>query len=128
VKAEFVAAAVAEQAYTGGPVEICAVLNRLPSELLTGPDDRVVDTVDALMDQLYRHGELSCPGHRWLSGPPPASIRGHLVHLHASGNINRNAANGVWSWVRLTSYFYIPAGRWTRTSSTPTIAPGATSR
>jgi hypothetical protein len=56
VKAEFIAAAVAEQEYTGGSVEICAVLNRLPSGFLSGPDDQVIDAVDVLMDDLYRHG------------------------------------------------------------------------
>jgi hypothetical protein len=109
VKVEFVTAVVAEQEYTGGPVEICAVLNRMPRELLSGPDNRVIDEVDALMDELYRQRELTCPGHRWLSGPPPASIRDHLVHLHARGNIKRNAASGEWNWVDLTSYFAMPA-------------------
>jgi hypothetical protein len=85
VEAEFLAAAAAEQVHTGGPVEICAVLNRLPRGLLSGPDDRVIDAVDALMDELYRRRELTCPGHRWSSGPPPTSIREHLVRLHAPG-------------------------------------------
>lgn len=102
MKAEFIAATVAEQEYTGGPVEICAVLNRLPPELLNGPDDQVIDEVDALMDDLYRQGELVCPGHRWLSGPPPSSIRDHLVRLHARGNVHRDAATGEWRWVELT--------------------------
>jgi predicted HAD superfamily Cof-like phosphohydrolase len=62
VKAEFIAAAVAEQEYTGGSVEICAVLNRLPDGFLSGTDDQLIDAVDALMDDLYRQGELVCQG------------------------------------------------------------------
>jgi hypothetical protein len=108
VKAEFIAATVAEQEYTGGPVEICAVLNRLPRGLLSGPDDQVIDEVDALIDDLYRQGELVCPGHRWLSGPPPTSIRDHLVRLHAHGNVQRDAATGEWTWVDFTSFFFMP--------------------
>ena len=111
MEAEFIAATVAEQEYTGGPVEICAVLNRLPRGLLSGPDDQVVDEVGALMDDLYRRGELACPGHRWLSGPPPTSIRDHLVGLHARGNVRRDAATGEWTWVDLTSYFSMPGRR-----------------
>jgi hypothetical protein len=111
VKAEFVAATVAEQAYTGGAVEICAVLNRLSPGLLSGPDDRVIDEVDALMDELYRDNELFCPGHRWLSGPRPVSIRGHLVNLHTGGKVGRDAVTGEWRWFEVTSYFYLPAGR-----------------
>jgi hypothetical protein len=111
VKAEFIAATVAEQEYTGGPVEICAVLNRLPPELLNGPDNQVIDEVDALMDDLYWQGELACPGHRWLSGPPPSSIRDHLVRLHARGNVHRDGATGEWRWVDLTSFFVKPGRR-----------------
>lgn len=111
MKTEFIAATVAEQEYTGGPVEICAVLNRLPHGLLSGPDDQVIDEVDALMDNLYRQGELVCPGHRWLSGPPPTSIRDHLVRLYARGNVHRDTATGEWRWVDLTSFFFMPGRR-----------------
>jgi hypothetical protein len=111
MKAEFIAATVAEQEFTGGPVEICAVLNRLPRELMSGPSDQVVDEVDAVMDDLYRQGELVCPGHRWLSGPPPTSIRHHLVSLHGHGSVQRDAATGQWWWVDLTSYFSMPGRR-----------------
>ena len=107
---EFIAAAAAEQA-SGSIAEISAVLNRLPAELLRGPDDRVIDTVDALMDELYRQDRLVLPGHRWLSGPPPPSIREHLVRLHADGNLLRDAATGMWTWSRFTSYFTVPEGR-----------------
>lgn len=107
---EFIAVAAAEQA-SGAVAEVSAVLNRLPGELLRGPDDRVVDAVDALMDELYRQGRLHCPGHRWLSGPPPQSIRGHLVRLHADGNLLRDAATGRWTWSRFASYFTVPEGR-----------------
>jgi hypothetical protein len=103
---EFIAAAVAEQA-SGAVAEISAVLNRLPREVLDGPDGRVVDAVDALMDELYRHGRLHCPGHRWLSGPPPPSIREHLVRLHVGGNLFRDTATGTWTWSRFTSYFTV---------------------
>ncbi|MER5915792.1 hypothetical protein ABT124_36610 [Streptomyces sp. NPDC001982] len=108
MRAAFIAAAVAEQKHTGGPVEICAVLNRLPRGLLSGSDMQVIDEVDALMDDLYQQGKLTCPGHRWLSGPPPASIRGHLVHLHEHGKIRRDALSGEWNWGDLTSYFAMP--------------------
>jgi len=104
---EFLAATVTEQAHTGGPAEICAVLNRLPRGLLDGPDDRVIDRVDGLMDELYRQGRLVCPGHRWLSEPPD-SIRHHLVRLHASGQVGRDAATGAWTWVDRTSFFVVP--------------------
>jgi hypothetical protein len=71
----------------------------------------VIDEVDALMDDLYRQGELVCPGHRWLSGPPPTSIRNHLVHLHGRGSVYRDVATGEWRWVDLTSYFSMPGRR-----------------
>jgi hypothetical protein len=108
VRDEFVAAALAEQASTR-IAEITAVLNRLPPELLRGPDERVVDAVDALMDELYRHGRLVCPGHRWLSGPP-STIRAHLVRLHAAGHLFRDAATGVWGWSECTSFFKVTGG------------------
>ncbi|WP_128376476.1 hypothetical protein [Streptomyces cavernae] len=108
MRAAFIAATVAEQEHTGGVVEICAVLNRLPPRLLRGSDKQVIDEVDALMDDLYQQGELTCPGHRWLSGPPPASIRGHLVRLHEHGKIYRDAASRDWKWDDLTSYFAMP--------------------
>lgn len=111
VRAEFIAAVVAEQDHTGGLAEICAVLNRLPRELLTGPDHQVIDEVDALMDDLYRDGELVCPGHRWLSGPRPVSIRGCLVRLHADGNVGHDVATAAWWWAELTSFFSMPAKR-----------------
>ena len=94
MKAESVAAAVAEQEYIGGSVEICAVLNGLPRALLGGPAGQVIDEVDALMDDLYRQGELVCPAHRWLSGPRPTSIRDPVVRLHARGNVDRDSATG----------------------------------
>ncbi|MFC7533174.1 hypothetical protein [Actinoplanes sp. GCM10030250] len=110
MKDEFIAAAAAEQA-SGTVAEISAVLNRLPREFLRGTDDRVVDAVDALMDELYRQGRLHCPGHRWLNGPPPPSIREHLVRLHADGNLFRDATTGMWMWSRFTSYFTVPVKR-----------------
>jgi hypothetical protein len=110
VKEEFVAAAAAEQA-TGEVPEICAVLNRLPRELLEGPEAQVVDTVDALMDELYRQGQLFCPGHRWRSDPPPPSIRDSLVSLHAAGHLSRDDATGVWTWSRFTWYLSVPEER-----------------
>ena len=86
------------------------MLNRLPPEFLRGPDDRVIDVVDALMDELYRHGRLICPGHRWLSRPLP-SIREHLVRLHAAGHLFRDAASGAWAWSGCTSFFKVVEGR-----------------
>ena len=124
---EFIAATASEQA-SGAVAEISAVLNRLPREFLRGPDDRVVDAVDALMDELYRQGRLHCPGHRWLSGPPPPSIREHLVRLHAGGNLLRNAATGMWTWSRFTSYFLSKATLTSAWTTTPATAPGIRGR
>lgn len=106
MRAEFMAAAAAEQE-SGSVAEISAVLNRLPREILAGPADRVVDAVDAVMDELYRQRRLHCPGHRWLSGPPPPTIREHLVRLHAEGNLLRDEVTGIWTWSRVTSYFTV---------------------
>lgn len=105
MKADFIAATLAEQARTGGPAEICAVLNRLPQALLNTPDDELIDKADALMDDLYQQGQLICPGHRWLSGPPPTSIRDHLVNLHARANIHRKNANKEWTYTEITFHF-----------------------
>jgi hypothetical protein len=41
-------------------------------------DAELIDHVDAVMDELFRAGRLTCPGHRWLSEPVP-SIRHHLT-------------------------------------------------
>lgn len=88
MRAEFIAATAVEQECTGGPVEICAVLNRLPRGRLGGSVAQVIDEVDALMDDPYRQGELVCPGHRWLDGPPPASIRNTWsTRMHAEESI-----------------------------------------
>jgi hypothetical protein len=38
------------------------------------------------------------------------SIREHLVCLHAGGNLLRDAATGVWTWSRFTSYFTVAEG------------------
>jgi hypothetical protein len=84
------------------------VILRTRPALLSGPDDQVVDTVDALMDDLYRQGRLAVPGHRWLSGPRPASIRYDLVRLYAGGNLHRDSATGEWIWSDLTSYVALP--------------------
>jgi hypothetical protein len=105
MRADLIAAATAVQA-PGQPAEISAVLNRMPGDLLDGPDDRVVDAVDAAMDDLYREGLLVCPGHRWLPGPPP-SIRGHLVGLHDRGHLLRDPQTRTWSYSGVTSYFRV---------------------
>lgn len=107
MKSEFIAATLAEQERTGGPAEICAVLNRLPQPLLAAPDHELIEKVDALMDTLYREGTLLIPGHRWLTTPPP-TIRHHLVTLHTTGNIHRHPTTGKWTWTDATSRFRTP--------------------
>ncbi|MFD7440880.1 hypothetical protein [Streptomyces sp. NPDC059909] len=106
MEAAFTTAARAEQALHP-PAEICGVLNRMPPHLLAGPDVDVIDTVDALMDDLYRRGLLFCPGHRWLSGPGPESIRGRLNWLLAEEHIRRDPSSGEWAWAGLTAYFTV---------------------
>ncbi|GAA0547463.1 hypothetical protein GCM10009546_06920 [Actinomadura livida] len=122
MKAEFIAATIAEQHHTSGPAEICAVLNRLPPTLLTAPDAQVIDQVDALMDDLYRQGALTCPGHRWLTTPPP-TIHNHLLNLHTQGHIHRHAATGEWRWNDVTSHFSLRP--FPSPTATPSPAPGA---
>lgn len=106
MKSEFIAATLAEQERTGGPAEICAVLNRLPQPLLAAPDHELIEKVDALMDTFYREGTLLIPGHRWLTTPPPTT-RNHLVTLHTTGNIHRNPTTKEWTWTNLTSRYLI---------------------
>ncbi|WP_405922883.1 hypothetical protein [Streptomyces sp. NBC_00035] len=93
----FIAAARAEQA-EHFHAEICGVLNRMPPPLLDGPDAEVIDAVDNLMDDLFRRDILSCPGHRWLSGPLPESIRGSQQapgrRTHPSRSVQRSVELG----------------------------------
>ncbi|MEV0090419.1 hypothetical protein [Streptomyces sp. NPDC050738] len=100
----FVAAAFAEQTYTGGPIEICGVLNRMPRALLEGDEAQAIDVLDAVIDELYRAGELSCPGHRWRSEPRPDSIRGNLTAVYEAGHVRCDPQNGRWTFGRF-SYF-----------------------
>lgn len=107
----FIAAARAEQV-EHIHAEICGVLNRMPPPLLDGPDAEVIDAVDNLMNDLFRRDILSCPGHRWLSGPLPESIRGGLNKLLLEGCIRRDPSSGRWSWDRYTAYFHLREPGW----------------
>ena len=102
MEADFVAAAKAELK-PGSPLEICAVLNRLPPSELG--DHILIDAIDEVMDKLYRRKKLFIPGHRWLS-EDPASIRGQLTSLFENGEICRDSETGLWTspW---TYYFTV---------------------
>lgn len=108
IAADFLAVSSALQAETGNPVlEICAVLDRLPSASFSGVcDGQLVDEVDSVMDELYRRGRLSCPGHRWLSDAVP-SIRNHLKVLFDKGHVYRDPGTGGWAWKGVTCLFVI---------------------
>jgi hypothetical protein len=102
LEAEFLVAASA-QAASGDILEMCAVLNRLPSD---GVSDReLIDAIDSTMEVLFQTKRLTCPGHRWLTYPI-SSIRGHLTKLFDDGYIRRDA-EGRWAWRDVTSYFVI---------------------
>lgn len=87
-------------------VEITSVLNCMAQAVLQGTDGEVIDRVDAVMNDLYQGGVLTCPGHRWMP-EPPSSIRGHLVSLFEGGAIYRIPANGTWGWHEVTSFFVL---------------------
>ena len=114
IQAAFLAAAAALRSETGDPVlEICAVLDRLPSSAVLGvADAELIDHVDAVMDELFRADRLTCPGHRWLSEPVP-SIRHHLTALFEQGHVRRDPG-GRWGYKGVTSYFVLVESWMTR--------------
>jgi DNA-binding transcriptional ArsR family regulator len=107
IQAAFLAAAAALRSETGShELEICAVLDRLPSSAVLGAADaELIDHVDAVMDALFRAGRLTCPGHRWLS-EPVSSIRHHLTALFEQGHVRRDPG-GRWGYQGVTSYFVL---------------------
>ncbi len=106
IKSEFIKATFKVEKKQHAP-EICVVLNNMPTDLLKKHGETIIYTLDAIMDDLYKKGELSCPGHRWLSGPLPASIRGHLIHLFEEGLIFQDKETYFWNFKEVTTYFYI---------------------
>jgi hypothetical protein len=85
MEAELLAAYNAAIAELGEPVELYALLNRLPP----GADDRRwLDELDEFLDRFYRAKRLYVRGHRWLA-ERPATIRGDLVGMFDRGHLQR---------------------------------------
>jgi len=107
LESDFLAACTAVVARTGERVlDICSVLNQLATDFVGASDAEVIDMIDQLMDDLFRRGRLTCPGHRWLPGPV-TSIRHVLTRLMEQGYLRRDTASGVWAWQTVTLPFVV---------------------
>ena len=88
-----------------GIAEICAVLNQMSMATGNYQGEDFIGLIDEIIDNLYRKNKLAIPGHRWLSGPKPSTIRRDLLLYFQEGYIWQDKETNLWHHKELRWYY-----------------------